>query len=186
MLAVQNRITHVLLVLVLLALVSLIGMLATGVYGGPLDPTAPPSSPSGVFGSGTPISSLPYTINSPGSYYLTGNLTGVNGQSGITIAANDVTLDLRGFTLQGVPGSGSGVWLQTPQQWRSIKIKNGTARGWGGSGFEIQLLHGGVFDSLISEGNGQWGFVIGTGSTITRCAATHNGFAPVIWHITSA
>jgi hypothetical protein len=48
-----------------------------------------------------PISSLPFTIASPGSYYLTTNLTGVTGTSGITIATNDVTLDLKGFCSLG-------------------------------------------------------------------------------------
>src|SRR5437588_12623981 len=57
----------------------------------------------------TPISSLPYTVTNGGSYYLTANLTGVALQSGITIQADDVTLDLNGFTLIGVPTSSSGI-----------------------------------------------------------------------------
>src|SRR4051794_22926117 len=42
-----------------------------------------------------------FIISAPGSYYLTGNLTGVSGQTGICIASNDVTLDLGGFVLAG-------------------------------------------------------------------------------------
>ena len=53
----------------------------------------------------TPIEALPFTISAPGSYYVTGNLTGVAGQHGITIDADNVTLDLGGFELVG-PGSG--------------------------------------------------------------------------------
>jgi hypothetical protein len=41
----------------------------------------------------TPISSLPYTISSPGAYYVTTNLTGVSAASGISIAASYVSLD---------------------------------------------------------------------------------------------
>ena len=52
----------------------------------------------------TPISSLPFTISSSGSYYVTGNL-GITGQNGITINQDNVTLDLGGFTLS----RGSGV-----------------------------------------------------------------------------
>src|SRR4029077_17462440 len=37
-----------------------------------------------------------FKITQPGSYYLTGNLTGVASKHGIKIAANDVTLDLMG------------------------------------------------------------------------------------------
>ena len=47
----------------------------------------------------TPISSLPYTISQPGSYYLTGNLDGSSG--GIDIIVDNVTLDLMGFTIDG-------------------------------------------------------------------------------------
>src|SRR5262245_59065250 len=46
----------------------------------------------------TPISSVPYTINAPGSYYLTADLSVTTGDA-ITIATNGVTLDLNGFTI---------------------------------------------------------------------------------------
>ncbi len=38
-----------------------------------------------------------YKITQPGSYYLSGNLTGVSSKIGIEIATNNVTLDLMGF-----------------------------------------------------------------------------------------
>src|SRR4029079_14214982 len=38
-------------------------------------------------------------ITQPGSYYLTGNITGVFGKMGIEIAANGVTIDLMGFEM---------------------------------------------------------------------------------------
>lgn len=155
--------------------VTLVAVLAGVVSAGPLDPGGPPSAPSGVFGSGTPISALPYTISSPGSYYVTGNLTGTSGQNGITIAANDVTLDLRGFTLQGVPGSGSGVKLQTPTFWRAITVRNGTARGWGDTGVHAQFVNGGVFDALNAEENALWGIIVGDGAVLSHCSATNNG-----------
>lgn len=159
------------------ATLALVLVIAGVVSAGPLDPSGPPSASSGVFGSGTPISSLPYTISAPGSYYLTGNLTGVSGQDGIKIESNDVTLDLRGFTLQGVPGSDNGVEITTGAiTRRAITIKNGTARGWGGSGFFAQFIEGGVFDSLTAEGNGQWGILLGgSGAALSHCSATRNG-----------
>ena len=49
----------------------------------------------------TPISSAPYTITNPGSYYLTTNLI-VYNTNGITISASCVTLDLNGFAI--IPG----------------------------------------------------------------------------------
>src|SRR5215813_4957107 len=77
---------------------------------GPLNPVGPPAV--GLFKTldqvepRTPISSLPFTINQPGSYYLTGNLTGAPGANGINISASDVTLDLGGFALIGSGGAG--------------------------------------------------------------------------------
>ena len=47
----------------------------------------------------TPISSLPYTISEPGSYYVTGNLSSTG--HGIVIEASGVTVDLMGFSLTG-------------------------------------------------------------------------------------
>src|SRR6478752_6422281 len=53
----------------------------------------------------TPISSLPYTIATSGSYYFTKNLEFTDtGGNAITIYANDVTLDLGGFTLSSIAG----------------------------------------------------------------------------------
>jgi hypothetical protein len=49
----------------------------------------------------TPIAALPFTISSPGSYYVTGNLAGVANQDGIIINADNVTLDLGGFEIVG-------------------------------------------------------------------------------------
>ena len=51
----------------------------------------------------TPISTAPFTITNSGSYYLTTNLSGIAGTNGITVFANDVTIDLNGFALWGVP-----------------------------------------------------------------------------------
>src|SRR5689334_15197042 len=53
----------------------------------------------------TPVSSLPFTISAPGSYYLTGNLNGVPGADGITVNVSGVTLDLNGFTIASTGGA---------------------------------------------------------------------------------
>ena len=61
---------------VLAGVVSLVALAAVAgiVRAGPLDPPAAPAPTSGVLRPGTPITSLPYTIQQPGNYYLTGNL----------------------------------------------------------------------------------------------------------------
>src|ERR1017187_3770343 len=42
-----------------------------------------------------------FIISAPGSYYLTGNVTGVSGKNCISINADNVTVDLNGFALVG-------------------------------------------------------------------------------------
>ena len=56
-----------------------------------------------------------FIISAPGSYYLTGNLTGASGKHGISIQANDVTLDLNGFAL--ISGGGADLrGVDTPSR----------------------------------------------------------------------
>src|SRR5690348_6198610 len=75
----------------------------------------------------TPISSLPFAISSSGSYYLTTNLTGISGNNGITVSSGNVTIDLGGFTLSGVSGSGDGVNVSGTVT--NVSVFNGTIQG---------------------------------------------------------
>ena len=83
----------------------------------------------------TPISSLPFTISAPGAYYVTTNLTGVSGSSGITITSGNVTLDLGGFLLANVPGSFNGI--STLGTCTNVTVGNGSLSGWSFSGVNI-------------------------------------------------
>ena len=78
----------------------------------------------------TPISSAPYTINNPGSYYLTTNLN-VTGGNAITINASQVTLDLGGFTIFSTAPGGSGfaIGLLSATGNTDITIRNGHIKG---------------------------------------------------------
>ena len=104
---------------------AVVGTLALGgalvALAGPLSPPGGPVASTGktltevepriaVNATNTPgtATSL-FKITQPGSYYLTGNITGVSGKNGIEIAASGVSLDLTGFDLSGVPGSLDGV-----------------------------------------------------------------------------
>src|SRR5438094_738971 len=55
------------------------------------------------------ISSVPFTITNSGSFYLTTNLSGPSGRSGVIVQADDVTPDLNVFTLLGLAGSFKGI-----------------------------------------------------------------------------
>ena len=79
----------------------------------------------------TPISSLPYTITTSGSYYLTGNLSSTN--NGIYVNASDVKIDLMGFTISGTDSGGyHGVYSTSSSS--NIEIVNGSVRDYGGNG----------------------------------------------------
>ena len=73
-----------------------------------------------------------FIISQPGSYYLTTNLVGVSSKNGISIAANNVTLDLNGFALLGVSGSQNGINFPSGQT--NVTVRNGTVSGWGSYG----------------------------------------------------
>jgi parallel beta-helix repeat protein len=118
-----------------------------------------------------------FKINQPGSYYLTGNVTGVAGKHGIEIASRGVTLDLGGFemsgaaglaSLDGIAASGSGL--------ESISILNGTIRGWGGSavGFGFVGVFGTRVEGVFARNNGNNGFSLSSASVVSNCCASGN------------
>jgi len=76
----------------------------------------------------TPISTAPYNISAPGSYYLTGNLT-VSSGSAITINAGGVTLDLNGFTISSTASSPGAAAILIGGGLSKITILNGSIEG---------------------------------------------------------
>ena len=147
----------------------------------------------------TPISAVPATITASGSYYLTTNLTTGGAVSAITVLADDVTLDLNGFALQGSNNLASfgvqvGIYPAVTQY--NVTIRNGTVRGWGtgvqavnavNSQFEKLRLYGNTGGDGLDTGTGCFvadcttqantvqGIYGGTGSTVRNCVANNNG-----------
>src|SRR3954470_21985484 len=86
----------------------LAGWLAAGGRAGPLNPPAGAVAPTMKtlqdVEPRTPIQSLSgsaaasYVITQPGSYYLTGNIVRTPNKHGIQVLADNVTIDLAGFT----------------------------------------------------------------------------------------
>jgi parallel beta-helix repeat protein len=89
-----------------------------------------------------------FLITNSGSYYLTTNIVGVSGKSGIFITANNVTLDLNGFALLGVPGSVAGI--QVSGLCTNVIVRNGNMSGWGSGGVNVagSTSYNLVFDRL--------------------------------------
>jgi hypothetical protein len=131
---------------------------------------------SDIYGGGpwgTKITSLPYPITAPGAYYLGGNLSYAGGP-GITIASDDVTLDLMGFTLTGSSGH-IGIYMDGQ---KNVEIRNGTLSGWYLGIYEEN--ESGVAHRIINvrfQGTIHGVQLGGPGHLIQGCQATGTGAA---------
>src|ERR1051325_32592 len=114
-----------------------------------------------------------FQITQPGSYYLTGNITGVVGKNGVAIAASGVTLDLNGFDLLGVAGSLYGVRAPV-QNLTNIAVVNGSVRAWGEGGVDLLSPYNPTncrVADVLASGNSGAGILAGGGSTLRNCSA---------------
>ena len=117
-------------------------------------PLAPPGAPAPTMKTldqiepRTPISSLPFTISSSGSYYLTGNLTAAASTTAITISADNVTIDLRGFTLSGTGTSGTGITAPAAQS--NVVVENGMVRSFS-NGVNLGAVVGARLERLVAS-----------------------------------
>jgi hypothetical protein len=107
--------------------------------------------PKRAFATSTVISSFPYTITTPGTYILTQNHT-VNLADffAIAVEADDVTIDLQGYTLQnsnGVDTSAVGIAAYTTII-KNLTVMNGA----------VKNFHTGIY--LNGHCNGPNGFLI--------------------------
>ena len=155
---------------------------------GPLDPPAGPVSSTykslaevepriAITAANTPgDSDSLYKITQAGSYYLAGNLSGVSGKMGIEVAASDVTIDLNGFTVQGVAGTLDGISCTVANS-TSISVLNGTVRGWGLDGIDLAsaFVMAGRIERVVAEANSVDGIKGGTQFVIAGCSARGNG-----------
>lgn len=131
---------------------------------------------------GCPHAGFPILICRSGSYRLAGNLNvaAVNTDA-IDITADNVTLDLNGFTISGPSvcngppvqctnvGTGKGIL----SQFRGTTVRNGTARGFGTG---VLLGSAAVADSVRAESNSDVnsaGISVGDGLVI-HCTANLN------------
>jgi parallel beta-helix repeat protein len=114
-----------------------------------------------------------YRINQPGSYYLTGNVTGEGGKSGILIGTSHVTVDLMGFSVRGAPvhSSTNGI-LGPPTGGANIVIRNGALDGWGEQAVDLSLNTANVrLEGLSAFNCNGTGFKVNVNALVTDCAA---------------
>lgn len=166
-----------------IVVMALVVLTALPVRAGNLEPSALPSSTMKTLdevepripipGSDTPVSV--FTISESGSYYLTGNrnCSGI----GIQVNADDVTIDLMGYTLIG-PDSGTNYGVYMDER-SNVEIRNGTIKGFGNYGIceandTTGKNHRVVNVRAISNGNGGI-YLGGLGHLVSNCLASDNG-----------
>ena len=130
--------------------------------------------------AGTEIKSLPYTISTPGFYYITKNLWSPPETHGLTIEADNVTLDLMGFSigllaLPGVPAGYDGIHMNGRT---NVEIRNGTVTGFHRHGIH-EASQTGVGHRIInvrSVSNRFYGIKLDSiGNLIKGCLVYANG-----------
>lgn len=101
-----------------------------------------------------------YKISQPGSYYLTGNITGASGKYVIQVDADDVTIDLNGFSINGVPGGRAGITDRADEKLppiTNLTVRNGTIRACPGGGVSCFHIGAGRLEGLGLRNNGSSG-----------------------------
>lgn len=143
---------------------------------GPITSTAGPEPRTAINDTNTPgdANSL-FKITEPGSYYLTGNITGVSGKHGIEITSSGVTLDLNGFDLVGVSGMGAfdGVAV-TVNGLTNITVLNGSVRGWGDGGIDLFVSINCRIEGVAASRNSGNGISAGSSIVVSHCTAYLN------------
>lgn len=170
--------------------VGVLGLVTLLVHAGPLDPPAGPVAPTDkplgeieartvVNATNTPgDADSAFIIDQRGSYYLTENIGGFEDNQ-ILITANNVTLDLNGFTLTGSPSfQNYGVRVEGSQ----VTIRNGHVRGYGLAGITVQGGTGVRVENVNASFNGRvsgqfepgTGIQIGESGAVVRCITNNN------------
>ncbi len=121
-----------------------------------------------------PIDTLPFSINTSGSYFLTESLNASAGNNGITITTSNVSIDLNGNGLIG-DGSGTNVAIISSGAINQINIYNGFVSSWGGHGINLTSASSSSLSHIQIDDCGYSGFNLGVESLVNNCTATNNG-----------
>ena len=124
-----------------------------------------------------------YRIPRSGSYYLTQDLFGVSGKSGIEIAAPGVEIDLNGYQVSGFIFGGPPTLdgIRTDGVQNNITIVNGTVGLWGRHGIDMRTGPNNtagdhaLIERVNAIGNSQTGIRTNDAARIALSVASNNG-----------
>ena len=130
------------------------------------------------------IRTVPFTIAESGVYCLTRSFsTAMATGVAIAVEADDVTLDLAGFTLAGAAGPGTTADGIVAEGRRNVTVRDGTVTGFA-RGVSLASLGGHLVEKVRAHKNVRVGIeVIGQGSSIRRnnVSATGGGTVVPVW-----
>lgn len=91
------------------------------------------------------------TIDKPGSYVLTDNLSANAGSDCLDITADFVTINLAGFTISGGGGSFAGIAANAVQTLKGIAVRNGSITNFS-LGVDLASADGSIVEGLRLSG----------------------------------
>ena len=177
--ALNTRINTAILIFIALTGVAIVTMLATRAYGGPLDPPGAPSptQPNLIYQPAS-CAGFPIVLSAPGSYKLASNITGCAAKDGIQFTSGNITFDLAGFSIIGVPGSLDGIKNMGGNS--QLSVANGSMATWGGTGLNLDGSSASRVDNIIAAGNGIYGMVLGSSSALSGSTVSGSGSNGVV------